>query len=399
MKVLKTLVAIALSATGLGSAVTLGVVANNDTNKVQQAEAASTFTVGQTLFLNPSSNWKQNNARFAAYFFGSNGDTWESMSTNDFSPLYQCNVPSGSWTNVIFCRMNGSATANNWNNKWNQTGNLNPGNGDVFKIPASGWDSFSDSGNWSNLNTTYSWDIKSSVETDGTWTNTNSLTLSYKNDGDGAQFYSTAVDLKAGQQFKICRTTDNKWFGSNKFENGTNSAVQRGYISLGNNDANVSVLKDISMELYVKVHAGTVWTQVSSEAEATAWAQTFLNDTNSICSNGGTSANHLSALQAIWADLKSSFEGMTLGAKHIIDAGTANATVTDAHDRYVHIMSRYGGESGLEAFEDGPALATRTMLQVINKNTTRSIIILVASIIALSSVGTFFLLRRKRKEQ
>ena len=396
MKALKTLVAIALSTAGLGTAVTLGVVANN--NAVEQAEAASTFTAGQTLFLNPSSNWKQSNARFAAYFFGSNGNKWESMSTNDFSPLYQCNVPSGSWTNVIFCRMNGSATANNWDNKWNQTGNLNPGNGDVFTIPASGWDSFSDNGNWSNLNTIYSWDVKSSAETDGTWTNTNSLTLSYKNDGDGAQFYSTAVDLKAGQQFKICRTTDSKWFGSNKFENGTNSAVQRGYISLGNSDANVTVLKDITMELYVKIHSVTVWTQVSSEAEATAWAQTFLSDTNSICSNGGTSANHLSALQNIWANLKSSFEGMTLGAKHVIDAGTANATVKDAHDRYIHIMSRYGGESGLEAFEDGPTYAAKTMLPIVSKNNI-GIIAIITGVIALSATGAFFLLRKKRKEQ
>ena len=348
MKALKTLVAIALSAAGLGTAVTLGVVANNN-DKIEQVEAEGTFTVGQTLFLNPSSNWTQQSARFAAYFYGGNGDSWVSMSTNDFSPLYQCNVPSGSWTNVIFCRMNPGATANNWNNKWNQTGDLNPGNGDVFKIPSSGWDNFTDSGNWSTLSKSYSWDVKSSIETDGTWTNTNSLTLTYKNDGDGAQFYSTAVVLKAGQQFKVVRTTNNAWFGSNKFETGTNSAVQRGYISLGNNDANVTVLKDITMELYVKIHNGTVWTQISSEAEATSWAATFLSETNDICSANGTSANHSSALSAIWDDQKDAFEAMTIGAQHVLETGTANATVTDAHNRYIHIMTRYGGQ--LDAFE------------------------------------------------
>lgn len=74
------------------------------------------------LYLTPNSNWKKDNARFAAYFFG-NGDKWVSMTDSDKDGIYEVEIPTG-YPNVIFCRMNPSASANNWNNKWNQTGDL-----------------------------------------------------------------------------------------------------------------------------------------------------------------------------------------------------------------------------------------------------------------------------------
>ena len=93
-----------------------------------------------TLYLKPNSNWTQANARFAAYFFG-NGDKWVNMTkVAGETNLYSVEVPSG-YPNVIFCRMNPSATANNWNNKWNQTGDLTITDGkNLFTIPNGSWD-------------------------------------------------------------------------------------------------------------------------------------------------------------------------------------------------------------------------------------------------------------------
>ena len=92
-----------------------------------------------TLYLTPNSNWTQASARFAAYFFG-NGEKWVSMTDSDGDGIYEVEVPSG-YPNVIFCRMNPSTTANNWNNKWNQTGDLTvPTNGNNhFIIPNGSW--------------------------------------------------------------------------------------------------------------------------------------------------------------------------------------------------------------------------------------------------------------------
>ena len=74
------------------------------------------------LYLIPNANWKIDNARFAAYFFG-NGERWLDMTDEDKDGIYECEIPEG-YPNVIFCRMNPNTTTNNWNNKWNQTADL-----------------------------------------------------------------------------------------------------------------------------------------------------------------------------------------------------------------------------------------------------------------------------------
>lgn len=105
------------------------------------------------LYLKVShSDWKQNNERFAAYFYngdGTNGEnTWVSMTSigNDY---YEVTIPDGGWKNIIFCRMNGTTTINNWDNKWNQTVDLNiPTNGNnCFTVSTKSNDKYN--GTWS----------------------------------------------------------------------------------------------------------------------------------------------------------------------------------------------------------------------------------------------------------
>ena len=86
---------------------------------------AANIPAGTKLYLTPNSNWKQNNERFAAYFYG-NGEAWVSATAVvGETDLYEVTTPApGDFTNVIFCRMNGSTTINNWGNKWDQTGDL-----------------------------------------------------------------------------------------------------------------------------------------------------------------------------------------------------------------------------------------------------------------------------------
>lgn len=78
--------------------------------------------VDNNLYLTPNANWKQANARFAAYFFG-NGEKWVSMTDSNADGVYEVAKQEG-YPNVIFCRMNPGAVANNWTNKWNQTADL-----------------------------------------------------------------------------------------------------------------------------------------------------------------------------------------------------------------------------------------------------------------------------------
>ena len=99
------------------------------------------------LYLIPNANWKMDNARFAAYFFG-NGERWLDMTDTDSDGVYECEIPEG-YPSVIFCRMNPNATANNWNNKWNQTADLTvPTDGtNCYTVKEGTWDN--GEGTWS----------------------------------------------------------------------------------------------------------------------------------------------------------------------------------------------------------------------------------------------------------
>ncbi len=100
------------------------------------------------LYLQPNKNWNIDGARFAAYFFG-NGETWVDMTlVEGETNIYAVTVPAG-FENIIFCRMNPGAAANNWNNKWNQTADLKvPTDGtNLYTVKENTWDN--GGGEWS----------------------------------------------------------------------------------------------------------------------------------------------------------------------------------------------------------------------------------------------------------
>ena len=106
---------------------------------------------GTTLYLVPNANWKKDNARFAIYYWNAAGtNAWTGMSDPDGDGTYEGVVPAG-YDNIIFCRMNPNAAANNWNNKWNQTTDLKvPTDGtNCYTVKAGTWDS--GGGTWSTV--------------------------------------------------------------------------------------------------------------------------------------------------------------------------------------------------------------------------------------------------------
>ena len=96
------------------------------------------------LYLN-AKDWGYGDARFAAYFF--DPAKWVDMTKVEGEAyIYEVEVPAG-YTQVIFVRMNGNTTENNWDNKWNQTGNLT--------IPTDGRNMFKPD-DWNDKTTTWS---------------------------------------------------------------------------------------------------------------------------------------------------------------------------------------------------------------------------------------------------
>ena len=104
----------------------------------------------KVVYLKPSNNWKESGARFAIYVWNDGGNQWVSM-TDCGDGTYQAFLPEGYdyGCNIIFCRMNPATTANNWNNKWNQTADLKtPTDGNnMYTVTEGTWDN--GGGSWS----------------------------------------------------------------------------------------------------------------------------------------------------------------------------------------------------------------------------------------------------------
>ena len=96
---------------------------------------------GTVVKLKPNSNWTQANARFAVYVFNnSTGKSeWADM-TAVGDGTYTVTLPEGDWEQITFCRMNPSAAANNWDNKWNQSNDLDIVAGKTYVVPTDAWD-------------------------------------------------------------------------------------------------------------------------------------------------------------------------------------------------------------------------------------------------------------------
>lgn len=98
---------------------------NLENDKITITSVSNTKRI---YYLNPkvgNDTWDKDNARFSAYFCnGTSSAKWENMHgiTIDGTKYYYVEIPDGNYKDIIFCRMNGSTTTNNWNNNlWNQT--------------------------------------------------------------------------------------------------------------------------------------------------------------------------------------------------------------------------------------------------------------------------------------
>ena len=101
------------------------------------------------VFLKPTSAWDKDNAYFAIYYFDASSHTgWSAIMTDpDGDGIYEAWIPDDyAYTTVNFVRLS-TATAD-WNNKWNQTGNITlPSDKNVFTITGGSGDAYT--GEWS----------------------------------------------------------------------------------------------------------------------------------------------------------------------------------------------------------------------------------------------------------
>ena len=387
MKGIKTILGIALATTGFGGAVAVGAsaVVNNQNNEAQIATAGTTTRI--YLDMSGFSDWYGDSAHFGIHTWNSgNGDKYFAA-TKVGDAYYYADVDLSTYANgggYRFTRFDASGTISG-STEWNRGAWCSYSDGVKTYYKPSGYTN----GTWST-DDQQTWSVTGGKN--GNWSDPINISLTMRFNDEGLQFYNSSVELSAGDEFKI-KNGSNSYYGYNCIETGDGSVIASGDVS-GSGGSNITVVNTGSYEIYMKPFAGKFWMQENSENTATSWASSFISATGSICSSGGTSANHESALSVIWTQQKTSFEALTLGARNIIKTGTANATIKDAHDRYVHIMTRY---TSLDEFSDWKVSPSRS-INVIENNNYLPIIIVSSTILVAAFVGVYFFLRKKKEQ-
>lgn len=171
--------------------------------EVDTATTSASITEGTVLYLN-ANFWDPSSARFAAYFYNSSGNAWVDAKLLSGDVFY-VTAPKGTWTNVIFGRMNPATSDNNFNDgvKWNQTGNLTyDGTKNLFTISAwnnqtSGWTAFTP--------TTFSEGSFIHLRPGTYWDKANAWFCAYFWDVDGNEpaVFKTAISCTDGTHYGV----------------------------------------------------------------------------------------------------------------------------------------------------------------------------------------------------
>lgn len=188
------------------------------------------------VYLVPSLNWREANARFVARFWtGDDGDLWVDLTDSDNDYIYECYVPVG-YEKVIFARMNPATTENNWDNKWSQSADLDVPSDANNCYYVVGWTE--NGSGW----TTYKPRTYSAVGTLTEWSSSDSNLMSY--DAENKVWTRTFTNVQSGDyQIKVL---DNygTWFGNASGDNITfNVAVNNAEVTIefDPSNANISV--------------------------------------------------------------------------------------------------------------------------------------------------------------
>ena len=260
------------------------------------------------IYLN-AKDWGYGDARFAAYFF--DPAKWVDMKKVDGETfIYEVDVPAG-YTKVILCRMNGETTANNWDNKWNQTGDLN--------IPTDGRDMFKPD-DWNGKTTTWSTYTPTVTHT---FAKNSTLYIDFRaiTDKKGANYPkagSVGIDYSAnagGTVIPVTFTADVKWTEGAEFmktEKGGWASIPFKAPEAGQNCAQVAA----DGKSYT-------WTTYSENCQVTVSAE------NGTVEGAGTYKRGTSVTLTAAPNDGYEFVNWTVGGKEVSTANPYTFTVND----------------------------------------------------------------------
>lgn len=387
MKALKTLIAIALSATGLGSAVAIGVAAGNQ--RVEPAEAAATQ---HSLIVKFGSlgNWSQANAKLAVYLWKGSGsskvETWTTLASLDSSTkLYKLDYSfDGTPTNLIVSRQNSSASSASWNTSWAQSADLSFNEATYLNL--NGWD----------INSTSGWTLSAQVRSNtvpsfGTKTTLSSITI---NSSNNPEVYG-AVTLEENEEFKIL-AGDGVWSGyygcpdeiDGCFEGGSKSKRE-------DSNPNIKCKVAGTYDFYFDTETKRVWLSRQDIVDADGFASYFL--TNVGCdATGATAPSGWSTCASTYNNLNGAAKDYICGVSGKVDGNNVERCVywydyaLRAHPTLTKFMVDSHGD---------PRVPSSNTTITLESNNNMILIIGIVGMVTVSSIGAYFILRKKRKHQ
>lgn len=147
-----------------------------------QNDGDNLWDMTKKMHLNIGSWSEDSNGRFAAYFFEQGKDgKWVSMYKGNDSNVYYCDIPNGTYTHLILCRMDPDNSTNGWDNYsvWHQTGDIPLGVDNYYTITSWGTDGKNCSADGSYIMV-------------GEWTKLDLPTITYSQPANGSVTVTTA---------------------------------------------------------------------------------------------------------------------------------------------------------------------------------------------------------------
>ena len=170
------------------------------------------FETANRIYLKPAgdNSWADGSPRYAVYVI--DDQSWHDMTKindgdgNTGNDIYYCDIKSTD-QKVIFCRMNPSAAANNWENRWTQTEDLTlPDNCNLFDIAK-------DASTANNVNATGTWMEYNAWHLTGTFNEWALCGQTFKEQGDGSFTFTQHLEADNTYEFKLVH--NGEWYGNN----------------------------------------------------------------------------------------------------------------------------------------------------------------------------------------
>lgn len=381
----------------------LGIAGGLSARKQAKEVKADPVTYSGSIIIQKNSDhggWTSRN-KLVGYLFNGSENTWGTPVANS-SGTYQEYSWSGlefEPTTIIILNV-----ADNWSSSWEnpwynpdcRSGNVTLSLNDVVWMQKDA----SEGANWG------AYSMETFVMSDS---DTRLGELShYKVASNGASIEAFGeVSLSANQKFYIQKTID----GTNKYK--TYTCLDLISSNLSNDGDYIKVIDAATYEFYFNFNGNTLYLTDPVVADADEWSQDFLK-TGCETTSTGTKAKwgaHASSFAAYVTKHGSAFSDIFEDEAHVDHKETASGYIAQAVQRYDYVLELYGvsnantDEAGYQDFIGRVAAHMVTPKQnvrasIFGANTIENnglLIIGIVSLLAVSAVGGYFLLRKKKQ--